>query len=364
MKIGILTYHAAHNYGAVLQTYGLSSYLKKETDANIKIVDFQTREGIKAYSILKKPENIKQLIFSLIKLLFYRRLKIKYSRFNEFIESLDLTKRIDNIKELTDLSYELDIIISGSDQVFSPNGRSLPEYYLSFCSSKDVKKVAYAPSFGFKSIPEEKKNQISDYLKGFSLLSAREKSGVKIIQDLTGIIPEHVLDPVFLLTKEEWTLIESPVTNIPEKFILCYALVGKKSQMSIAESLKKITGLPIVLITSHFYPPSCEDISKYDTGPREFIWLFSRASYIVTDSFHGTSFSIVFNKPFFTFIAYPEKSERILSLLESLQLSDRVITESYEIRSDSLVLNYGLCNQILLKKTGESKAYLKKAISL
>lgn len=363
MEIGILTFHSAHNYGAMLQAFALQQYIKNCLSMNVKIIDFRTLDSINSYSIFKKPKQLRGYARETLKILHYLDLKKKHSSFERFLaDYICLTQRYSTYKELYEQPPILDFYITGSDQVFNPNGKEINAYYLNF-GKTSTKKIAYAPSFGHKNIPSDKNALIKDLLNKFDHLSARETSGCSIIKELIGKEVPNVVDPVFLLTREQYHSISKPFKLRCKKYILVYALIGFKKQVSIALRIKEITGLPIVLIKSEVIFP-IKGISKIvrAAGPREFLWLFENASYIVTDSFHGTAFSLVFRKNFFTTIAFPEKAERIFSLLRQTELTMRIVENPKDILEESLPVNYDSTNEKLEEKIQFSKEFLINSI--
>ena len=359
MSIGIITFHAAHNYGAMLQAYALQTFIKDNIDSEVQIIDFRTKEDIMSYQIFKRPQKIRKYYREFIKLFYYRQLVKRYNSFEDFLKIyINTTHRYSSYQSLVNTPPEFDYYIAGSDQVFSPKRKEINAYYLSF-GKKTTKKIAYAPSFGYKTIPPEKKEKITTLLKQFNHLSAREISGCEIIRELTGKEVTNVLDPVFLLNHQQYTTIAKPVKLKTKKYILCYALVGIKKQIPLALKLKEITGLPIILLKdSALFPVKGVDKIIRFAGPREFLWLFENASYVVTDSFHGTAFSLLFRKNFFTTIAFPEKAERIYSILSQTDLANRIVESPDEISINNLKIDYSHANKKLEEKVQLSKNFL------
>jgi hypothetical protein len=360
-SIGIMTFHGSQNYGGVLQAYALLTYLKNKKENRVKIIDFKVRD----VPIFKPVKNWKDLLLLGIVLWNYPSLKRKANRFEQFRnEQMDLTERYQTYEELAENPPEFDIYIAGSDQVFYPSGELADAFYLDFVSSEKSRKVAYAPSFGVNHVPDERKGRITELLNRFDFLSARESGGSKIIRALTGRNVLTVLDPVFLLDRERWRQAERPVQKIARPYILCYALIGRVPQMKIADRVKQLTGLPIVLVTHSLYPRTDADIVIHDAGPREFLWLFDNAEYVVTDSFHGTAFSVLFEKAFFSYIAFQEKAERIRSLLHIIGLGDRIFNKDNEFSKDKLTIDFKCPRERLLKEISLSADYLASALDL
>jgi len=358
-KIAILTFHGSQNYGGVLQAYALQHFIKTHFQVEVHIIDFVVRE----VAIFQTVSNWKHIILNLLILLRYPAYRRKRNRFNRFRHSfMHLTQRCSTLAEIKGISAPYDIIISGSDQVFHPLNPRKEIYYLAYLQEADRKKIAYAPSFGLSDIPAGITDKTASLLNGFDFLSARENTGATIIRKLTGRKAEVLLDPVLLLEPSSWRRISRRPSKADENFILCYALVGRLPQMKLANQIKELTGLPVVLLTHGFLPRTNADRTIQDAGPREFLWLLDHAGYVVTDSFHGTAFSVLFEKPFFTYIASPEKADRIFTLLQSLSITHRVKKKPGEIKPEELTLDFTQPRKKLQKQRFTSIRYLQKAL--
>ncbi len=365
MKIGIITYHAAHNYGAMLQAYALQQALKLECGYESKIINYRPTLGDNSERILPKisfPPKLKELFHFLIKLKNYSLLKQKHESFELFLEKkLIKTDIYKSYNELVKNVQNFDVYITGSDQTFSPQSSYLDAFYLAFCP--ECKKVAYAPSFGFNYIPDNKVEKIKGLLNKYQFLSAREIGGCDLIESLIGAKIPSVLDPVFLLNPNSWRSITLPVNVNFTQYILCYALIGTKKQMEQANKIKKNTNLKIVLVTHSLYPKTDADITIHSAGPQEFLWLFDNASYVVTDSFHGTAFAIILKKQFSSLIVFKEKSSRIINLLKLLNLESRLVNTNIEFTKDMINIDYEKVSIKLEKEKTKSLNYLKGALN-
>ena len=361
--IGILTFHNANNYGAVLQAYALQTYLGKDDFTKVEIIDFCTKAHIKSARIFKrKSENgLKNIILQALTCLRYiplHKKKMKFESFRQDFLHLSKHKYTSERDFLTNIS-PYDVYISGSDQVFNPNIEFSQVYYLNFHPSYG-KKIAYAPSFGISTFNDEIKNKILPFLQDFQSLSCRENVGAQYMSKILKKNIPTVLDPVFLIKKEEW----ESIMKIPEenyKYIFVYDLCGGKELIKISKRLKEITGLKIICATAHtkeFYS-GCK--SKYSIGPLELLGYINRAEYVVTDSFHGTSLSIILNTKVLSYIALPHVSNRITSIMEQLHIKDQIITNVNNFNFSSIKFtNYQTELQSLISS---SKNYLKKALN-
>lgn len=329
MKIGILTFHTAENYGAVLQAYALQETLKREFDkAEVEIINYaplSTKRSYRIYSS-KSKNVIKQFLLHCLTSYHYLSLKRKKNKFYFFVNKfLNLSnKTFLNQFDFFNNIPEYDVYITGSDQVFNPkNPNNKRIFYLDF-PKNDNKKIAYAPSFGITQFSEEQQKEIAYYVSSFDGLSCRENEGAEFLATITGKEIPTVLDPVFLLSSKQWDEIIKP-PEIKQKYIFIYDLNGGKNLVTIANKIKKETGFVIICCTRKITAFYDVDKQIYSIGPQDLLGYIKNAEYVVTDSFHGTALSIVFNKKHYSYIASEGTSSRIISLLENLGISNRVI---------------------------------------
>ena len=190
------------------------------------------------------------------------------------------------------------------------------------------KKNSYAASFGFKEVPKSLKDIYKDRLMNFNNISVRESSGVNIVDKLTGKKAIKSIDPTLLLEKEEWEKLA--MKPRAEKYVLLYEVnKASKENYQLAKKIAKEKGLKIIAITQKFY--SLDDIRAHQTGPRGLLGYIEHADYVLTDSFHGTVFSIIFEKQFiFCKNSNPDTNIRMLELLSMTNLSNRQSKENYD----------------------------------
>lgn len=223
-----------------------------------------------------------------------------------------------------------DAFICGSDQLWLPNNLGSHFYTLEFAPD-DKPKISYATSFGVSYIPFFQKRNTSKFLNRFSSLSTRETAGASIIKDLTGKDAEVVCDPTMLITSEEWTQIIPDKSIFNEPYIFCYFLGTNENHRKIALELKNKTNLKIITVPflDNFIDTDIifGDIQLYDIDSADFINLIRHAEYILTDSFHGTVFSILYNKPFMIFNRFGNdknsRNSRIDTICSTLNLNER-----------------------------------------
>lgn len=315
-----------NNYGAVLQAYALQHYIRKNSDHDVEVIDFTTKKHEKDNRIIQIPHN--NLLYVFVSLFFqllrFPSLKRRRNRTINFKNNyIRFSKRYSDMSELLSHPPVKDIYISGSDQVFNPNGKYALVYYLAF-DKKGGKKVAYAPSLGIEQFNDTQQQFIYQHIQDFDALSCRETVGAKFLSSLVGKDVPCVVDPTLLLSKEEWHSIAiKPTQN--HKYIFVYDLNGAENLIYMAHELKKKHNLPIVCLTSKAHKFYKVDLQIYDAGPREFIGWIENAEYVITDSFHGTIFSLIFGKEFYTYIALEKTSSRIVNLLNECSISERII---------------------------------------
>lgn len=296
MKIGILTFHRALNYGALLQAYALK---KKLTDlgADAQIVDYRN-DLIESMYYIKSFKECKGIKEKLHYFLTHRRDETKAKNFDSFRkEYLGLSNlNYYNSNTINKVSSFFDRFITGSDQVWNPKAHNFDKhFYLDFVSTE--KKFSYAASFG-EDIDPVYYNELDLLLQDYSICSVREKEGENIIHKINSTIVTRVdVDPVYLLSKEEWRKFFNVKKN-SKKYALVYLFRLTEKTKEMIRNLYD-NGYEIYYLGKPLRSPFNFKVKFIGSaGPKEFIELFYNSSYVVTNSFHGTSFSIIFNKPF------------------------------------------------------------------
>lgn len=332
-NIKTITFHNAYNYGAMLQTYALQNKIKN-LGYETEVIDFLSEELTKEYKVklFNFSNGIKSFISSLTS---YSVRKKRAEIFEKFLkEKIKLTeKRYFTIEDLKKDNESFEICITGSDQVWNPAIVYSPVYFLDFGNEK-MKRISYAASFGQEKILKEYEERVGKHLKKFNYISVREKSGINLVKELSGKNAVQVLDPVFLLSKDEWKKLENNIIKdfgLENGYILVYSMEKNPLILETAEKLKKYLNKPIVVIYSSYGITTQIEILKSKNinipvaGPQEFVTLFVGADCIVTNSFHGTAFSIVFDKPFLS-VPHSTRNTRLQSVLELLKLEKRFVS--------------------------------------
>ncbi|MEJ5961328.1 polysaccharide pyruvyl transferase family protein [Pedobacter immunditicola] len=366
-KIGIITFHRAINYGAILQVFALYKILK-HMDYDVEVIDYRCASIEKKYKLFSFPfffrrKNPIFLLKEAYSQLF--TLNIRKSRRDKFD---DFTK---NFLKLTNSSYaspkhipkNFDVYVAGSDQIwnFHITEGIDDAYFLNFIVEKASKKISYAASLEKKNFTDimREKALVSKYLNFFNAVSVRESSLIPLIQPLTRNNVVNVLDPTLLLDKAVYTNM-SIKPEVNEKYLLVFQLVSKPEVNQLAKHIAEMNDLKIVEIYSDIKPFRWgEENVKQTLSPQAFLGYFEHASFIVTTSFHGTSFSLIFQKQFFVVSSGVDNRQK--DLLLSLKLSNRLVTGLKDADLEQLI-DYNKVDLTLDKFRTSSLKFLKDNI--
>jgi hypothetical protein len=258
--------------------------------------------------------------------------KIKFRKFRSNNICLGKTRVLSKEKAgSSKISGQYDIFIAGSDQVWNVKNTNNDYFYFLDFVNESVKKKSYAASFGFDEIPKEYVADYKKHLSSFSDISVRESQGALIIEKLLNIKVPVLLDPTLLLDKNEWTKLCKNRVKI-NNYILVFGVYFSSEIDCFVKELKRKTGCNVVVINDNVLD-NLRSVRVCGIGPYEFIELFVKASYVVTNSYHGTAFSINFRKNFFVALqqSYAENTNsRINNLLDIFNLKDRIISGDSE----------------------------------
>ncbi len=370
-KVGIITYHGLHNYGAMLQAYALQTVIDK-LGYNCELINFRTNGQKRSYlPAYKAGKTLRDRVLNRLFLSPYKSdILIKHALFEDFLNNkLKLSSNeYNSLEELYANPPEYDFYISGSDQIWNPYGKSFNwAYYLPFVKN-DGKKIAYAPSMVQKSAEEFDLNtsqNINEYILKFDHLSAREPESAGNINKITGIYPPLVLDPSLLLNVEDWKKQISEKPIIEGDYIFYYTPTDNAEALQIGRELSRKLKLKVVttIVRTPKIIVKYPDFEKHLTvGPLEFLNLCMHAKLIHGSSLHMVAFAILFNKPFFTTNGLKDK--RISHLLNVLHLNDRSITmeDVGEKYKRAFQIDFSDANRILEQKRKESLSYLTNSL--
>jgi len=367
MKIALITIHNSTNYGAVLQAYATKKVLSNYGIVNtIDYTNEHLKKRVKLFRFLPSVHGLKMLAHDILRLPY--RLKVLLV-FRKFIQSkMNLTPKLSSNNLINNKLSDYNIYVCGSDQIWNPaiisdTNEIDPIFFLSVVS-KGIKKFSYASSIGHHNYTESEKIVVKDLLEDFTMISTRGSDGVKKLLD---IFPNrkihHVVDPTLLLSKKDWlTTFDIQLKEPKEKYILVYSV--PRSQLlrdAIAFYAKKLN-LKVIAIDKVLISMPKVDKQIRAAGPKEFIELFANASFIITDSFHGTCFAVNFKKPFVS-ISVGNIENRAFSLLSALGISERLVRDEKGFNSQLLEVDYKSVTTRLEKLRKESLHFIDKAIS-
>lgn len=321
MKAGIITFHYALNYGAVLQSFALQEALTK-LGINAEIINYHTKSLDDEYNIFHMNfSSIKKVCYSI--LIFPSRI-VKYYKFGRFIhQNLKLTG-IYNSDTISECNGLFDVYIVGSDQVWNYNITNFDKtYFLDFCAEKEMK-YSYSASLGMNSVDRAKLIEISQLLSDFQCVSVREESARKVLETIYSENITVSLDPVFLLKMDEWSKFANN-SQVKRPYILTYKLNNSDTYTN-AKLLMEKCNYPVIAIQAQFRNIPTHFRKRRSDSPGEFLQWIRDAEYVVTDSFHGVAFSIIFHKKFIVYLdrEISNKNARIIDLLKLLGLSSRI----------------------------------------
>ena len=369
MKILILTQPLRTNYGGLLQAYALQQILKGMghdvvTDRLGVIQKLSLWNRVlrflyhaTQFYILK---NYRYYPYRYLFFSFDKESKAKRSitanteRFvNIHVDTIDLFTR--NNENVINTVRQFDAIVVGSDQVWRATISDIPTYFLSFTKAINVKRIAYAASFGTDDLNEYSKKDMkiaSESIKLFDAISVREESGVHLCRDYFKIDAVHVLDPTMLLSKDDYLkLIEGEDSSCSTDMLLTYVLDRTQEKNEIIRNVGESLHL-----TPYEYGPTTHFSNIIENNVSECIypsvskWLagFRDTQFVVTDSFHGTVFSIIFNKPFVAILNSERGASRFISLLSIFHLENHLISIGGEVSEEHLrPIDYTSVNKIL-----------------
>ncbi|WP_434794212.1 hypothetical protein TPDSL_09880 [Terrisporobacter petrolearius] len=364
MKINTITCHNVYNVGASLQAYALLTYLKN-LGHQVEIIDYQPgyladrhkllyvgngkyRKNLLlkcAYLACKMPQRLSSL-----------SIKNVFDKFHK--ENYTLTTNMYRTNDDLKLNLPLaDVYFAGSDQIWNTifeNGKD-PAFYLDFAPKESIKS-SYAASFATESLDYKYKDEVSNWLNNLDNIAVREKTGGKILDDIGITNYECVVDPVFLLDNYFW---KKKCKNISyeEKYLLVYDFDNNYKVEKISKYIAKKYNLKIWSVFKSKYA----DKQLKNVGPIEFITYIKNANIVLSNSFHATAFSIIFNKDFYVINRNENINTRMRDLLDSYGILDRIVNNIKDVES-SKYIDYRLIAPILENEITKSKKYIDSVL--
>lgn len=354
-KIGVITFHNYDNYGAILQSYGLQKKLK-ELGADSEIIDYRCDYISNPFRLVNlKEKGFFNYIYGAIGHICYIPRRRKCNQFRKLMRYSDPV----HSKNMKPVADKYDIYLAGSDQIWDYKLTNFDTTYLLDFVAKGKKKISYAASMGEHIPPKKYRGTYRRLLGEFDKILVRESYGAEIVEELIGTKPECTCDPTLLLTAKEWNkLLKEPGKKKP--YILVYQLGINKEIVNFVKRLKKKTGCKVVYIPFPLIGLlKCQ--MKISIGPAEWMGLFKNAEYVVSDSFHGIVFALLFNRKFFGMTNGHHKNQRMEQLLKRVKLTDRTI-DAVSDKKLTEEIDFSYANEQLKQMRIESMELLKESI--
>lgn len=363
MKVGVFTFPNSRSYGAALQMFALYQTCR-DMGYDAEVINY--------YNLWMKQEKHmhigqgtnaailwgKRKVYDLLHL----RMKARFARFEGMMRKYP-PKSFSCKAQLVPLAKRYGAVICGSDQVWNPDITDHDlSYFLDFCG-KETSRISYAPSFGVESISGEFAQAAAEELKAFDHLSVREGEGQNLIRKLTGMEAKLVLDPTFLLDAGKWEKYEKICPQAKGEYILYYTVHNSRVLWQKCLELAQKTNMKILRIGANMISKYLkkEDRVEYvtDVGPDQWLYLLHHASYIMTNSFHGTAFSINYRKNFYVEFSSATNS-RLTNIVGLLGLEDRVLHQNLDIVPSAA--DYSGVETVLSRLIEDSHGFLENAL--
>ena len=361
MKVGVLTFHNAYNYGAILQAYATQEIVKSYGH-EVEIINYQNNAINQFYNNRKfhlrtiPKRRFYKIPGYFIEKYFYLKRRKAFRLFIKHFVSLSSSEyhqgdsiRIDNY----------DVILIGSDQLWNKKltGGFDNVYWGDFHVPSHTKKIAWSVCMNEINATEEENKFIIDHLQNFDAISVREKSLQDYLKSLTNVVYPQTLDPTLLLSKEQWKLLCHPVKE--ENYIAVYAVQNENETIEYAHHIARLLNKKTLIIRSYSKRYFSNENKEY-AGPSEFLSYIKNADLVVSTSFHGTVFSLLFQKQFICPIF--RNNTRIESLLELAGLKERMVLPNDDIRNLKTI-DYNMVNTRLEEVKQKTTLFLNNFLS-
>ncbi|MFP6848744.1 MAG: polysaccharide pyruvyl transferase family protein [Pseudomonas sp.] len=365
LKIGMVTVHKANNYGAVLQAYALQQCLAQYGE--VEIIDYDNRYIGRTLWPLRWIGGARSFL-SIAKDLVRLAPRVRLlAKFNCFIRTrYRLSAKYSQSALMARACSKYNCYVVGSDQVWNSNCVSLdgaldPIYFLGF-APQDAIKISYASSLGGYKFTEQEIPKVHSYLQRFNAVSVREQDSQQYLSDLGISHVQHVLDPTLLLGTEQWRELVEPSLVPTSKYILVYSVPRTSLLRQAVDYFAAKKGLKVISIDQDVCSVARVDKQIRDAGPLDFLALFSGAEFVLTDSFHGVCFSIIFGCPFVA-VSPGTHSNRVESLLKVLGLESQFVSEPADFERVSQVLDFDQAYARLASERARCFGFLDKALA-
>lgn len=365
LKCGIVTFHSSHNYGSVLQAYAMVKIMQK-IGLDAELIDFRHPRTTDMYEwrVWSPYKNWKWNLRELILRGLFGFGKKREQVFSDFIENmLKKSKRVNDKNDIPDI---YDVLVCGSDQIWNPyaSGENDPIYYLDFGTTNC--KFSYAASSGTVRFGDENPKLFKKYLQNLKSIGVREMFMQEYIKEEFGLASEVNPDPTFLLNASEWSEIEKKYDGLPDKYLLIYTIQRAKETIDFSHQVAASLNLPTVQICNdrdlNALIHKDVDYRLMNVSPQQFLWLFHHASFIVTNTFHGNMFSVIFRKDFVHY-AICSNDNRITTLHKAIGLNtDVMFNPDNQINDIKFKIDFSKIEDNISAYTNKGIEYIYKQI--
>ncbi len=356
-KIGLLTFHNENNFGAILQTFALQKYIQLLDNKNdVGVIDYRSYMELHRRRISSRLGRFYRFLKSPLPIVD----KKKFLRFRETFLHFSGKRYVGDKDFLKTPPLEFDTLLVGSDQVWNLEltGNS-KGYYLPF--QTNAKKISYASSFGRSELTNAEREAIREYLPSFSAVSSREQSGVDAIKREINKDVSLCLDPVYLLEADEWKKLTSKNLELPKTYVFVYVMETTELLKSLLDAVQRKYRLPVIAVWGWGKVQNWGKVDR-SCGPEEFLKYIESATYVVTNSFHGLSFSLIFKKKVFC-AAHTTRNTRLENVLSLAGVQQKQYVENAPINDvEDYLIDGATAFENLLPYVVSSKDYLKKAL--
>lgn len=353
---GILTWHYYQNFGSALQCFALQTICKTIVK-DVKVINYRNPR----FGSVNIPKEWFCYIFAPLLQIISRRFKLANLCFRK--KYIKETRFVRTYNDISDISRRFDVIILGSDQIWAPN--LLNPVYLGEPIDSSVRKVSYAASIGLNDIPEELVPQYKNNLSGFYAIGIREQEGKDLLKRKCGIESTVVLDPTLLVNVDTYKQMQRKIMGIHHPYLFCYFLNKEHRYKDSVKQYAEDHSLTIVGVSDNIQDD--EWMTRLTgLGADHFLWLINHAATVMTDSYHGSIFSLLFHKNLWIFQRFSEdnpicQNSRIRQLSHNFDLDSRIITAT-SIIDDSKPIDFNAFEARLNELKNSSMDFLKKAL--
>lgn len=361
-KISLLTIQLGSNFGSILQTIATSKIFENY-NYKVEVINYiPDRCTWKRFfsTYMRNPISFLKMFVAFPVVLINKHI------YNSYLSKYtNVSKQIHSNDNFAEVCPKADIYVTGSDQVWnSIHNEGLDRRYYFDGFPKETIKIAYSSSIGREQLSHEEYNEVKQMLSSYKAISVRETSAKSIIESM-GYKVTHLLDPTFMLNKIEWDKYKSK-RIIKSPYLLVYLPYNIHDNKLIYKTIRKIANekeLKVVSFSWTIKPDKLADKTIFFANPGDFLSLMSYADYIVTNSFHGTAFSINLNKQFIVYLP-SGFGTRITSILELCSLRNRLLepNEIISIEKMNEVIDYTMVNNILDRERLRTQVFLKEAL--